>query len=270
MMDMSPGAAFHANYAQARGRGAALRRSDYFEILAVQAGRGWHVLSTTTRRGEREDLLPGQMFALRPSDVHEFGSEDPDGVSLVYVDFSVSSWHELTAVSDLDEAWSSASEVPRATVAIPEGLRPFHDAVVAVRRGPTPFDMMRFWADVVPVFVAADRDRQRRGLPSWLSASLDAMREESNLRGGVARLLSLSHVSAAHLSRSMRQHLGVTPTELVTELQLRHAATLLTTTRESVGIIAARCGFANPNYLSTRFRALYAIPPTEYRRRAFG
>lgn len=271
MMDMSPGAAFHANIAIARGEGRPLRRSDYFEVLAVIAGRGWHILSSGTRPGRREPLLPGQMFILRPSDVHAFGSDAAEGVSLLYVDFAVSTWRELMAVSGLEEMWFASPEAPRATFdpEVPDGAEPFRRAIAAVRRGPTPFDRMRFWSDVLPTFVAADRDRQRRGLPTWLARALDAMRDEANLAGGVERLQELSHVSTAHLSRSMRRYLGVTPTDVIQELQLRHAATLLTSTRESVAVIAARCGFHNPNYFSTRFRLLYAATPSEYRRRAF-
>jgi AraC-like DNA-binding protein len=57
---------------------------------------------------------------------------------------------------------------------------------------------------------------------------------------------------------------------LVTELRLRHAAILLSTTSESIGSIARRCGFTSVAYFSTCFRREHGLTPREYRARAFG
>jgi AraC-like DNA-binding protein len=91
----------------------------------------------------------------------------------------------------------------------------------------------------------------------------------THLRAGVPRLCELAAVSAAHLSRSMREHYGTTPTDFVTGLRLQRAAELLDTTSESVTRIAHRCGFSSQSYFTRCFRAAYGVPPREYRRRTW-
>jgi AraC-like DNA-binding protein len=271
LVNLSQGAPFYANSLFVHEHWGAMRRSDYFEIMAITGGEGWHTVSSDGEEGTREPLVPGQMFFFRPQDVHEFGA-GPDGMSLVYVDFSLTSWQLFTSLAGVSEAWFSAGQMPRITFdPADEGvIGMFQAAVDSIRNGATEFDLIRFWVEVIPLFLAAVPGDRTVRTPSWLTQGLESMREEDNLRRGVARLRELAHVSAAHLSRSIRQHFGVTPTEIVADMQLRHAAILLSTTPENVGIIGARCGFSSPAYFSTRFRAVYAMSPTEYRQRSFG
>lgn len=64
------------------------------------------------------------------------------------------------------------------------------------------------------------------------------MREEENLRGGLPRLVELAHVTPSHLTVTSRRYFQKTPTGLLADLRLRHAAVLLSRTSESIGAIA--------------------------------
>jgi transcriptional regulator GlxA family with amidase domain len=94
------------------------------------------------------------------------------------------------------------------------------------------------------------------------------MSGEEDLRMGVPRLLALAHVSAAHLSRSMRRYHDMTPSEFIAGLRLRHAAMLLATTTRPVADIAHACGFVSPSYFTRRFREAHGVTPREFRHTA--
>jgi AraC-like DNA-binding protein len=105
-------------------------------------------------------------------------------------------------------------------------------------------------------------------VPSWLADACAAMRAEENLRGGVPRLQELARVSPAHLSRSVRAAYGTTPTELVADLRLEHAASLLAATTSPIAEIAGRCGYASQSYFTRCFTTAHQVSPRDFRHRA--
>jgi AraC-like DNA-binding protein len=172
-----------------------------------------------------------------------------------------------TAAAPIGAAIGTADPVGAGSSAAIEACRlaldRFHDS-------PTTLDLVRFWTEVIPLLPKAAAASS--GAPGWLAATCAAMRQEEHLREGVPRMLALASVSAAHLSRTMRRHYRTTPTAFVAELRMRHAATLLATTDDSVTEIAERCGFGSPSYFTRCFHQVHQAAPREYRhqaRRAF-
>jgi AraC-like DNA-binding protein/mannose-6-phosphate isomerase-like protein (cupin superfamily) len=246
------------------------RHEDHLEVLAVLSGSGEHLL----RRGgvtRRERLRPGQIFLFRPIDEHHVAGDASRGMRIINVAFAVAAWQRFADLAGIDDSWTTTPDPPMATFDPRDTavLRPFEQAIEAYERGPTTLDLIRFWTDLLPILLPP-ADTPGAGAPVWLAESVRGMRDEANLRGGVRRLVELSHVSGAHLSRSIRRYFGTTPTELVLDLQLHHATVLLRTTRDSIGAISQRCGFASPSYFSRRFRGAYLVSPLQYRRRSLG
>lgn len=81
----------------------------------------------------------------------------------------------------------------------------------------------------------------------------------------VAKACGLSLSRFAHL---FRETTGIPPHAYAQEERLRRAARLLTLTNLSIAEIAAECGFESPFYFTNRFRRLFHMPPTQYRREA--
>jgi transcriptional regulator GlxA family with amidase domain len=129
-------------------------------------------------------------------------------------------------------------------------------------------DLVRFWSDAWELLADAPDAYADAGRPEWLTRACLAMRREANLRGGVPRLLELASVSPAHLSRSMRLHNGVTPTQFVASLRLEHAATLLAAGSATVTEIAYRCGFSSQSYFTRCFRDAHGLSPRTFRQQA--
>jgi len=68
------------------------------------------------------------------------------------------------------------------------------------------------------------------------------------------------------LSRTVRQHLGVRPTDLVNEIRVEHAKVLLATTPLDAETIAFRCGWQNASYFYRLFRGVCGKTPRDFRK----
>ncbi|GAB2642066.1 helix-turn-helix transcriptional regulator [Kribbella swartbergensis] len=247
----------------ARARDTELHtHADFHEFMGVVSGGGEHLLTTGTQQ-----LRPGDVVLVRPSDRHAIRGSAPDGLEFVNIAFPSSAWQgflDLTR-SNPTASWAAARQ-PVAFHA-PEAIAVFEQALERFQHDPAAYDLLRFWIDLLPL-VSPHEPTTRPGTPDWLAKACTAMRAEDNLRGGVPRLLELAGVSAAHLSRSMRAAYGVTPTDFVTDLRLEHAASLLAATNDPVAAVAVRSGFASQSYFSRCFTAAHHLPPREFRRRS--
>ena len=61
---------------------------------------------------------------------------------------------------------------------------------------------------------------------------------------------------------------GTTPADFINLYRIRHAALLLATTNDPIGLIVEQCGITNRSSFARLFRDHYSMTPTEYRRAA--
>jgi AraC family cel operon transcriptional repressor len=248
--------------------------ADFYELMGIVAGQGEQHLDAGS-----QELRAGDVALVRPGDRHAISGLPPHGMEFINIAFPISTWRdfvELTGV-DPDGDWDRAplpplvrlrgADADRMTALFRQVLDDFH-------RRPSVLQLVRFWVELVDLIPGQDNITvgQHTGVPDWLSDAHAAMHRPENLHGGIPTFLTLSNVSHAHLSRSMRTHYGITPGEFVAQLRLGLAATLLTTTPATVTAIAYRCGFASPSYFTRCFRAAHGTSPRAFRehsRRAF-
>jgi AraC-like DNA-binding protein len=127
--------------------------------------------------------------------------------------------------------------------------------------------MARFRADVAALVPLLRRQDGTVALPAAVQAAVAFAERE------YARPVTLRHaahaagVSAAHLARSVRAHLGCTFTDHLTTLRLARAKELLATTDLPVAAVAARCGFAATEHFHRVFRRRMGTTPGAFRAR---
>jgi AraC-like DNA-binding protein/mannose-6-phosphate isomerase-like protein (cupin superfamily) len=247
----------------ARARDTELHtHADFHEFMGVVSGAGEHLLTTGV-----EELRPGDVVLVRPTDRHAVRGSAPDGLEFVNVAFPSSAWLGFLDLTRTNPTASWASSRRPVTFHAHRALSVFEHALERFQNEPGPYDLLRFWIDLLPL-ISPEEDRVGPGTPHWLAKACTAMRAEENLRGGVPRLLQLAAVSPAHLSRSVRAVYGVTPTTFITDLRLEHAASLLAATNLPVATIATRCGFTSQSYFTRCFTTAHQLPPRDFRRRA--
>lgn len=259
------GRPFHAASVSFGPRAAASPHghADFFEFMAVVSGTGGHRLAD----GGARPLSAGDLVLVRPRDEHLIYGSPPAGMTFVNVAFAADAWRSFVDLTGVDGREREASP-PCTSVPLAALTSVFDGALDAFGRRPTMLDLVRFWSGAIELMADAPEPYETAGRPEWLTRACLAMRRESNLRGGVPRLLELASVSPAHLSRSMRLHNGVTPTQFVASLRLEHAATLLAAGSATVTEIAYRCGFSSQSYFTRCFRDAHGLSPRTFRQQA--
>jgi len=81
-------------------------------------------------------------------------------------------------------------------------------------------------------------------------------------------LVRLLGTNQTYLYNALRECAGITPAEFLNLYRVRHAAHLLTTTDDSVGLIIEMCGITNRSTFNRLFREHYSMSPSEYRNAA--
>lgn len=72
-------------------------------------------------------------------------------------------------------------------------------------------------------------------------------------------------MSRASLYKKMQTMLGITPSDFMRNVRLKHAATLLADSEMPVNQVALAVGFLTPRYFSQYFRKMFGVTPSEYR-----
>lgn len=89
----------------------------------------------------------------------------------------------------------------------------------------------------------------------------------SNSDANVGEMAAAAAVSRSGLLRKLKQTMGVTPQELLSEARIKHACQLLRNTDKNVSEIAYACGFTDPKYFSRTFKQSIGQSPSEFRER---
>lgn len=126
-----------------------------------------------------------------------------------------------------------------------------------------------------PVLIAPTRIQTRAS--TEMIALADPLVEKA-LRFARDHLQSLDGVASwaekigAHrrsMERAFRAELGQSPLEALTRLRVEHAKELLCQTDWSISRISDACGFSQADKLSTHFRRITRISPSQFRRQQF-
>jgi AraC family cel operon transcriptional repressor len=234
-------------------------------VFWIDDGEGWHLVN-----GERRRLLPGALTLVHSDDQHGFQAEEGQSFRLVNVAFPRKTWSYLVrryAPPSGDPMARPLSE-REFCLAAPHltELGIMTGELVGGARGASSVE--RFLLNLLylltiarPPAIAANQ------APAWLRDACRGIGDPRVFPEGTAALVRLSGRSAEHVAREVRRWLGKTPTDVVNDARLAHAASRLTETDDAILRIAFDCGFENVSHFYRLFRAQYGATPGQYRSR---
>lgn len=81
----------------------------------------------------------------------------------------------------------------------------------------------------------------------------------------LATLAGLASMSPGHFLRSFRAATGSTPYRYVLERRLEQASRMVRASTAPIAVVARECGFATPNYFTTKFHNHFGVSPMKFR-----
>lgn len=116
------------------------------------------------------------------------------------------------------------------------------------------------WESVQPHTFQADPDLQR------FSHAIRFILQNLHTCPDIAQIARTVQLSPFHFHRKFTALFGITPKQLLADLQIQTAQTLLMNGKLSLQHIAHRCGFSHQSHFTSRFKQTVGMTPSRWRR----
>lgn len=235
-------------------RPKALHTHDFYELFWVQNGVVRHHTDTGIAR-----LVEGDLILLSPKQKHAVqGKGDHAMIVSVCIHPDVVNGLQKRHLN----IWPKAN-APRLAHRDIKQLAALNHAAKALEH--SRLDILATEAFLLPLLSDLQNAPTPDGTPEWLNRGMAAAQNPEVFREGAAGLVAQTGRAHAHVSRSMRKHTGLSPSEYVNSVRMNYAARALVTDNEPVNQIALDCGIPNMAHFHKLFRAQTGMTPLQYR-----
>ncbi len=240
-----------------------LHTHDFPELFVVERGSVWHHVN-----GEKLLLKAGDLVLIRPRDQHGLDPVLPEGHRHINVSFSAETLQHLKKryFSKDRTFWGGREKLPQRVSLSQEEMR----SVVAEMESllhypPDKFEMERFLINLLHRIRTRPDTHGYDSLPDWLRNACEKIHHPDQFIQGPQRLARLANHCLAHVSRELKKRINKTPTEIVNEARVEHAARLLSFTSKKIIEIGMDCGFESQAHFYKLFQRRYGVTPRRYR-----
>lgn len=114
--------------------------------------------------------------------------------------------------------------------------------------------------------VILPHDEKKTIVPQWFSRTLDDLKNQTMLQGGLPAIIQKTGLSEAYVCRTFKRYLNKTPTEYINTLRLNYAANMLTHSDMSIEEVASSIGISSLSYFYKQFKEQYRVNPAQFRK----
>ena len=248
-------------------------------VVALHLGGAKRVCRTQGKRQSVHDVALGSMTVMPAYQANQWRTEGP--IEFAHVTLSVGTFERII-LEEFDR--EPATHQLLDTVGIEDALmEQVFRALLAARRCGHPSKL--HLESLMTVFAMTLVERhstvcghrrtsgdggatRRGGLAGWqLRRVVDFMDAHMNGQINLGDLAGLTGLSRAHFFRSFRQTTGRSPGQLLADIRMRRALTLLETTTLAVEDVAAAIGFNHVRHFATAFTKRVGVSPRLFRLR---
>jgi AraC-like DNA-binding protein len=259
-----PGYAFHMTTAlDERRMPIRVHDHDFAEVMWVREGHGIHRIN-----GRRQELHAGQMVFVRAYDRHGLESFPGEHFRLENVAMPLPAMRRFTSRYSLSDGcrlpWHREGRVPATIMLGLEQSNKLGAEIEWLRTAARDeFSLDCFLLNLGRILGSGHPGAP--SLPDWLDNALRRFEAEAAMGDGADRLFRMAGRCPEHVARTMKKHLGITPTNWINNRRITQAARLAESTMQPITEIAAASGFENLGYFHRLFRARFGTTPLRYR-----
>lgn len=245
---------------------------DYFELFLVNRGTAQHLVNGSVQR-----LKTGSVVFIRPDDSHSYDdmSEDFEIINVLIPSETVRALFDYLGEGFEPDRLLSCPLPPAAQAAQRE-----HEAIVKeleqlilsrrIRRASSDSVFRITLLHIIVTCFPILPDKAKSEIPVWLRWLTLEMMKKENFTEGLPAMARLVGKSEEHISRSCRKYLRKSPTELINDFRLEHAARSIASTNDKIVDISSDAGFESLSHFYHLFKKAYGISPLGFRRAAKG
>jgi AraC family cel operon transcriptional repressor len=239
---------------------------DFSELFWIESGQGIHWLA-----GEKRPIRAATLIFVRPDDFHTVGAgRAEEKIVICNLAFPTRIWREVarrhaTWGADWFGRGDAARREHSLSAAAFAFLRQAGPELAAAPRSRLMLE--RFFLNLWVALRETGPAPHPRA-PVWLAEAVRRVEREGLFREGPPALTRLSARSQEHVVRECQRWLRKTPTALINEMRMRHAATRLSATQSEIIDICYDCGIENVGHFYTLFQKFHGMTPRQYRLRS--
>ncbi len=237
---------------------------DYYEICMVTSGR---IIHRTPRYIQTLD--PGNIMLIRPHDRHCYDKADEDEYEMFNLVMkrdclsAALSWLYRGAYMGMIDGAKEPLEHILSNKQLYFLKEQLNELITLGYNQPQLKSLLVFL--LVNCFTF-EREHEHSDIPSWIVTVVREMQQPTNLAKGLSQLNALSGRTPSYVSRVIKKHYGITPTELVNNMRIDYAMYLLKHTNKSVLDISLECGIDNLSHFYHLFAKRSEYSPARYRK----
>lgn len=238
-------------------RPKALHAHDFHEVFWVQNGAVRH------HADDGVTVLPEGALVMIPPDVtHALQGKGAQSmvVSLAFHPDVVSAMSKRHKSLQDKLLWTTGIQIIKRDMRQLADLNQAANALDASTR-----DALSAEAFLAPLCASLLDSSLPDALPDWLAKACIAARNPAVFQNGAAGLVAQTGRAHPHVSRTMRQLFGQSPSEFINTIRMDYAARVLVSDTDPVSEIARTCGIPNMPHFHKLFRAQHRVTPLQYR-----
>ena len=242
---------------------------DFYEIFFVDRGHSVHYVNGTS-----QSISVGSMCFIRPEDEHYYDecSDDFRIINILIPEQVISKLFDFLGEGFQKERLLNSKIPPCTTLNYNDSTELIHklEQLIIYKKIMKDISDMSFRITLFEIltryFLPKSQLRVSGKIPQWLRwLSLEMLKKENFIKG-LPALYALSGKSPEHLSRTCREYLHKTPSQLVNDIRLEYSGKLLASTKKPIIEICEDSGFDSLSYFYHRFKEHYGMSPGAFRK----
>lgn len=237
----------------------------FVEVFYIIEGSIKHVINGTT-----EILQTGDMYIIRPGDVHCFLRDSKTSCTHRDIMISPSHWNNTLDFIGNNNLYSQFKTGPIKAHLSTKNIHHMeyllnqlsfytqNAALLSSYNHIICADIARFLVDKV--------SQNAESLPFWILRLLQKLELPESYTQDFNDIIKSFSYNKSYMARTFKKHIGMTMSEYFTTCKVNYAALLLNTSESSIAEIAELSGFTNLSHFNRCFKTQFNCTPREYRK----